>query len=465
MEFTEFNLHPDLLDGIDALNYSKATPIQEQAIPLILQGRDLIGCAQTGTGKTAAFILPIINEIIESGESGYTQALIIVPTRELANQIDQVVEAFAYFTGVSSMAIYGGGDGKSFDREKTAIQAGTDILIATPGRLIAHIQLGYVKFRKIRFLVLDEADRMLDMGFQPDILKIIGETNPERQSLLFSATMPDGIRRMAKTILRNPEMINIALSKPAAGVTQRVCFAEDEQKIKVLADILKGRDGQRIIIFASSRASVSKLYRRLSDKKFNIHMVSSDLEQEAREKAMLDFRNRAVDILVATDVLSRGIDVDDIEMVVNFDVPHDAEDYVHRVGRTARAGRTGEALTFVTGRERRKFLSIERLIGQQVQRLEVPGLTQPEAAAADHSRSSGQGRNFHQNQKNQRQNQPQNQRQNHPPKQGERSPQQLPRPEAAAAQNVEGEQKTEKKRRRNRPRNRRPQQPKPEGQA
>ncbi len=403
MDFTEFNLHPDLLDGLEALNFKNPTPIQEQAIPLILQGKDLIGCAQTGTGKTAAFILPIISEIIDSGESDFTQALVVVPTRELAMQIDQVVEAYSYFTGVSSIAVYGGGDGKTFEREKTAIQKGADIIVATPGRLIAHMQLGYVKFMKVKFLVLDEADRMLDMGFQPDLLKIISNINPQRQSLLFSATMPDGVRRMAKTLLREPAMINIALSKPAEGVTQKACLADDDQKIRILTDILKDRIGQRIIIFASSRAAVSKLYRKLAEKKFNVQQVSSDLEQDEREKAMLDFRNRKVDILVATDVLSRGIDVDNIEMIINFDVPHDAEDYVHRIGRTARAGEKGEALTFVSYRDRLKFAKIEKMIGKQIDRLVVPGMENrpPENAPRplprndfEHGRRPNSGQNF-----------------------------------------------------------------------
>jgi ATP-dependent RNA helicase RhlE len=372
LKFSDLDLHPDLLDGLDALRYESPTPIQAQAIPVILEGRDLIGVAQTGTGKTAAFVLPIIHQVLESGESGFTQALIIVPTRELAVQIDQVIEAYSYFTGVGSMAIYGGGDGKTFGQEKTALTTGADIIVATPGRLIAHINLGYVKFSRLRFLVLDEADRMLDMGFKPDLLKIVEQTNPDRQTLLFSATMPEGVARLAKSFLKQPERITIALSKPAENVSQGVYFVAEPHKVSLIAEILKDRPGQRVVVFGSSKKSVSTLYRRLKGYNLPVGQISSDLAQEEREKVMLDFRNRAVDILVATDVVSRGIDVDGIDLVVNFDVPHDAEDYVHRVGRTARAARKGEAITLVSHMEQRKFKSIEQLIGSQVPRLELP---------------------------------------------------------------------------------------------
>jgi ATP-dependent RNA helicase RhlE len=372
LKFSDLDLHPDLLDGLDALRYESPTPIQAQAIPVILSGRDLIGVAQTGTGKTAAFVLPIIDLILSSGTSGVIQALIIVPTRELAVQIDQVIEAYSYFTGVGSMAIYGGGDGKTFGQEKTAITTGVDIIVATPGRLLAHINLGYVDFSKLEYLVLDEADRMLDMGFMPDLTKIIEKTNPERQTLLFSATMPDGVAKLARTLLRNPERITIALSKPAENVQQGVYMVADGHKMSLIIEILKGREGQRIVVFGSSKKSVSTLFRRLQSYRLPVGQISSDLEQEEREKVMLDFRNRAVDILVATDVVSRGIDVEGIDLVINFDVPHDAEDYVHRVGRTARAAKKGEAITLVSGAEQRKFKSIEKLIGSMVPRLPLP---------------------------------------------------------------------------------------------
>lgn len=372
MDFSEFGLHPDLLDGIDALNFTTATPIQEQAIPLILEGKDLIGIAQTGTDKTAAFVLPIIHKIMTSGESNFSQALIIVPTRELAAQIDQAVEAYSYFTGVSSIAIYGGGGGKDFAQGKEAITRGTDILIATPGRLLAHMNLGYVNFSRLQFLVLDEADRMLDMGFLPDLTRIIEKLNTRRQSLLFSATMPQGVMRLARTLLRNPSTVSIALSKPAEGVTQSAFIVNDRQKLLLVADILKDKIGERILIFGSTKQAVGTLYKQLKAKGMNVGQISSDLEQEEREKVMLAFRNRQVDILVATDVLSRGIDVEGIDLVMNYDVPRDAEDYVHRIGRTARAARKGAAITLISHADQPKIKRIERLIGKEIPKMPLP---------------------------------------------------------------------------------------------
>ena len=372
MNFTDFGLHPDLLDGIDAMNYKTATPIQEKAIPVILDGKDLIGIAQTGTGKTAAFILPVLNEIIESGEANCTQALVIVPTRELAVQIDQVIEAYSYFTGVSSIAIYGGGDGKEFAQEKNAFVTGVDIVIATPGRLISHLNMGYVNFSKLRFLILDEADPMLDMGIQPDLMRIIGKIPQKRQSLLFSATMPDGVMKLARTLMHNPVTISIALSKPAEGVTQRAYVVYEEQKLPLVTELLKDRKGQRIVVFCSSKASVSSLYTKLHRKNLSVGQMSSDVEQDQREETMLAFRNRKIDILVATDVISRGIDVDGIDLVVNYDVPRDPEDYVHRVGRTARAERKGEAFTLVSPMDQHRFRRIEKLIDKDIEKFGPP---------------------------------------------------------------------------------------------
>lgn len=377
MDFSELGLHPDVLDGIDALNFKTATPIQAQAIPLILQGRDLIGIAQTGTGKTAAFVLPILDLILDEPDARHTQALIIVPTRELALQINKAIEAYSYFTGTSSIAVYGGGSGADFAQEKTAITQGVDIVIATPGRLISHMNMGYVNFSKLRFLVLDEADRMLDMGFQPDLLRIIDTTNPKRQTLLFSATMPQGVMRLARTMLRDPATISIALSKPAEGVTQGAYLVADAQKIPLMVEILNGREGQRIIVFASTKQAVSKLFQKLKTKQYNVAQISSDLEQDEREKVMLSFRNRVTDIIVATDVLSRGIDIDGIDLVVNYDIPRDAEDYVHRIGRTARAERKGEAITLVSPEEGYKFKKIEKLIGREVDKLPLPASIGP----------------------------------------------------------------------------------------
>ena len=391
MEFTEFGFHPDLLAGIDTLNFKTATPIQEQAIPLILEGRDLIGIAQTGTGKTAAFVLPILDRILEEAEEHYTQALVVVPTRELAMQIDQAVEAYAYFTGVSCIAVYGGSGGNEFSQERNAITRGVDIIIATPGRLIAHMNMGYVNFSRLRFLVLDEADRMLDMGFQPDLMRIIDKLNPQRQNLLFSATMPQGVHKLARTLLRNPATVSIALSRPAEGVKQGAYVIHEAQKIPLLLEVLKDRTGQCILIFTSTKQAVGKLYQKLKSRNLNAGQISSDLEQTQREQVMLAFRNRQVDILVATDVLSRGIDIDGIDLVINYDVPQDAEDYVHRVGRTARAARQGTALTLISPTDQRRFQRIEALIGSEVEKLPVPAQLGAVPAYAPNQRSPRTG--------------------------------------------------------------------------
>ena len=296
----------------------------------------------------------------------------MVPTRELAIQIEKVIEAYSYFSGVSAMAIYGGGDGKSFNQERTALTGGADIIIATPGRLISHIQLGYVNFKRLKFLVLDEADRMLDMGFQPDLLKIFDTLNPQRQSLLFSATMPPNVLKLSKSLLKDPAMVSIALSKPAAGVTQGAYVVDERQKLPLIVDLLKDKIGQRILVFGSSKQSVNQLYQKLKTKQLSVGLMSSDLEQEQREQVMMAFRNRQIDVLVATDVVSRGIDVDGIDMVINYDVPRDAEDYVHRIGRTARAARKGEALTLISPMDQLRFRKIEQLIGSEITKLPVP---------------------------------------------------------------------------------------------
>lgn len=373
MEFSSLNLHPQLLEGITSMNFKAATPIQEQAIPVILSGKDLIGIAQTGTGKTAAFTLPILNMIMEHGHDTFTQALIIVPTRELALQIDQAVEAYSYFTGTSSVAIYGGGDGQDFYQEKMAIMNGVDIIIATPGRLISHMHAGHVDFSKLRFLILDEADRMLDMGFQPDLFRIIRTLNPERQTLMFSATMPPGIATLAQTFLKDPERINIAISKPAEGVKQGAYVVFEEQKINLITDILRHEDrsDQSIIVFCSRKNAVTSLYQKLKNSGISTGRISSDLEQTEREEVMLQFRNKKINVLVATDVISRGIDIEGIDMVMNYDVPKDAEDYVHRIGRTARAQRKGEAITFISPQDQVGFNRIEKLIGNTVEKLPV----------------------------------------------------------------------------------------------
>lgn len=394
MEFKELKLHQELLDGISSMRFTTATPIQEQAIPVILQGKDLIGIAQTGTGKTAAFVLPLLNMILDQPHAGHTQALIIVPTRELALQIDQAVEAYSYFTGASSVAIYGGGDGMDFAQEKQAIVNGVDIIIATPGRLISHMNVGYVDFSKLRFLVLDEADRMLDMGFQPDLQRIVRTLNSNRQTLLFSATMPEGIARLARAFLNEPVSINIAISKPAEGVKQGAYCVFDDQKLPLVIHLMRdpARKEQNIVIFSSSKQMVSALGQKLRNAGLNAAQISSDLEQDAREKVMMDFRNGKINILVATDVISRGIDIDIIDMVLNFDVPRDAEDYVHRIGRTARAQRKGEAITMIAPGDQQKFRKIEQLIEKEIEKFPVPPELGP-APAYDPSAHRSSGRN------------------------------------------------------------------------
>lgn len=373
MTFRDLDLSEELLEGIESMNFTKPTPIQAESIPHILQGKDVIGIAQTGTGKTAAFVLPVIDSIIKTRDKHTgTRALIIVPTRELALQIDQAVEAYSYFTGVSSVAIYGGGDGNDFNNEKRAITSGVEIIVATPGRLISHMNVGYVDFSKLDFFILDEADRMLDMGFAPDLNRIIRTLNTDRQSLLFSATMPDTVFRLAKSILKDPITVNIALSKPSAGIKQAAIVLHDHQKPKVIEWLLNERKDISTIIFSSTKQNVQNVFAVLKKNGLNVGMISSDLEQQERERVMLDFRAKRILVLVATDVVSRGIDIDIIDCVVNYDVPGDAEDYVHRIGRTARAERKGEAFTLIGNTEHGKFGRIETLIGQEVEKISIP---------------------------------------------------------------------------------------------
>lgn len=372
MTFSEFNLHDDLLAGVDAMNYLKATPIQEMAIPKILEGRDLIASAQTGTGKTAAYLIPLLDRISHANHD-HTSTLILVPTRELAKQIDEQVEGFGYFVEANSIAIYGGGKGDDWDKQRRALETGADIIIATPGRLIAHMQLGYVKFDKIDYLVLDEADKMLDMGFSEDILNIVAKLPAKRQTLLFSATMPNKIREFSKRILTDPEEIRLAVSKPAAGIDQQFYLAYDQQKLPLLAHLIKNSPTpvQSMVLFTSKKAEVNGIVRALSKLGYDSRGISSDLEQDDREVVLRDFKNKAFPILVATDVLSRGIDIDNLTHVVNYDIPRDAEDYVHRIGRTARAATTGTAITFISDQDQNRIVSIERLIEREVEKRSI----------------------------------------------------------------------------------------------
>ncbi len=370
--FDDFDLDPSVMDGVDAMGYSTATPIQELTIPITLQGRDLIACAQTGTGKTAAYLLPTMHRILHNPDRGSIHTLIVSPTRELALQIDNALTGFAYFSGISNIAVYGGGSGESFDREKKALTTGTDIIVATPGRLLAHLNLGYVKLDKLKTLILDEADRMLDMGFFDDIMRIVQYLPKQRQTLMFSATMPPRIRQMAAKILHNPEQVNIAISKPAAGIKQLAYCVYDAQKIQLLLHLFKTKELISVIVFSSTKQNVKNMEKELKRLGLSVAAIHSDLEQNEREEVLRQFRNRNLKILVATDVLSRGIDIENISLVLNYDVPGDAEDYVHRVGRTARAETTGEAITFISPDDMRRFNGIEKLIGYEVEKGALP---------------------------------------------------------------------------------------------
>jgi ATP-dependent RNA helicase RhlE len=373
LTFKEFGLEETLLEGIDSMGYEKATPVQEAVIPHILAGRDILASAQTGTGKTAAFLLPIIHRLLtEPHDTHSINALIIVPTRELAVQISQNMEAISYFTNISAIAVYGGGDGDLFNAEKKAMSKGVDMVICTPGRMIAHLNMGYVKLSGLKYLVLDEADRMLDMGFHGDILKIMSYLPKERQNLMFSATMPPKIRELANKILHNAEQINISISRPPEKINQQAFVVFEEQKIPLIKDFLKQTNFKCVVVFCSKKDNVKKLTYELKKARLNAEEIHSDLEQLQREKILLDFRNQKITILVATDILSRGIDIDTIDLVINYDVPHDGEDYVHRIGRTARAEADGTAYTFVSPKEQRKFASIEKLIGITVNKAQVP---------------------------------------------------------------------------------------------
>ena len=373
MKFKDFGFDERLLEGIEAFGYDEATPVQEQVIPLVLAGKDVIASAQTGTGKTAAFLLPLINNIISTPVNHHSiSALVIVPTRELAIQIAQHMEGLSYFTSVSSIAVYGGGDGNAFVQEKKALSAGADVVICTPGKMIAHINMGYVKFQNLKHLILDEADRMLDMGFYDDIMRIIHALPAKRQNLLFSATMPHKIRELARTILHKPEEVSISMSKPNDKITQLAYVVYDTQKIPLVKYILHQKDFSSVLIFCSSKISVKQLTRDLKRTNLPVDEIHSDLEQDKREEVLMHFKSGRIQILIATDILSRGIDIDNIGLVLNYDVPHDGEDYVHRIGRTARAAAEGTAITFISVKEQRKFAVIERLLGKPVPKAIVP---------------------------------------------------------------------------------------------
>lgn len=373
LEFADLGFDERLMEGIGSSGYRVATPVQEQVIPLVLQGKDVIASAQTGTGKTAAFLLPLIHKLLQHPAEGNSiSALVIVPTRELAIQIAQHLEGLSYFTNISSIAVYGGGDGNAFIQEKKALSMGADMVVCTPGKMMAHLKMGYVKLDQLKYLVLDEADRMLDMGFYDDIMFIIKHLPAQRQNLLFSATMPPRIRDLARKILNNPAEVNISISKPNEKIVQQAYFVYDEQKIPLILHLLKEKQFKSVLIFCSSKLSVKQLTRDMKRKGIRADEIHSGLEQDKREEVLMHYKSGRLPVLVATDILSRGIDIDNIDLVINFDVPHDGEDYVHRIGRTARAAADGTAYTLVNQKDQRKFFSIEKLIGKEVPKGLVP---------------------------------------------------------------------------------------------
>lgn len=373
MRFEEILTNDDLLDALYDMHFDECTPIQELAIPPVLEGKDLLAVAQTGTGKTAAYLLPIIERLINDNyPQDNVNCVVMAPTRELAQQIDRQMQGFSYYMPVSSMAIYGGTDGNTYEQQRKGLKMGADVVIATPGRLLAHLSMGYVDLSKVSFFILDEADRMLDMGFFDDIMQIISHLPKERQTLLFSATMPPKIQQMAKNILNNPAVVKLAVSKPADKIKQYAYVCYEPQKLPLLERMFKENPPQRVIIFSSSKQKVKDLSRSLKKLKIKVAEMHSDLDQNEREEVMLKFKAGHINVVVATDIISRGIDIDNIETVINFDVPREAEDYVHRIGRTARADREGSAYTFISEKERGKFRIIEKLLEKEVEKLPVP---------------------------------------------------------------------------------------------
>lgn len=394
MTFEDLDLTDDVLDALYDMHFDQCTPIQEQAIPLVLEGRDLIAVAQTGTGKTAAYLLPVISRLQDdNAPRDAINCIVMAPTRELAQQIDQQMEGFSYYMDISSVAIYGGTDGPTFARQQRGLKMGADVVIATPGRLLAHLQMGYVDLSRVQYFILDEADRMLDMGFYDDIMQIVRQLPAERRTLMFSATMPPKIKKLASEILNDPAEVKIAVSRPAEGIDQSAYICHEAQKTPILRHLLKTSCSKRVIVFASSKLKVKELFRELKRAGINVAQIHSDLEQRERDDVMLGFRAARIDVLVATDIVARGIDIDDIAMVVNYDVPFEAEDYVHRIGRTARAGAEGRAITFVSSREQTKFHQIESFLEKDVPKNEIPAeLGQGPAYNPERSRRSSSGR-------------------------------------------------------------------------
>ena len=396
MYFDELALSDQVLDALWDMHFDTCTPVQEQTIPVILDGHDVISCAQTGTGKTAAYILPLLTNLeYDNHDSNKLNAIIMAPTRELAQQIDQQMEGFGFYVPFSSVAIYGGSDSGAWGTQVTGLQKGADIVIATPGRLLSQMNIYDIDFSGVKYFILDEADRMLDMGFYDDIMTIVNKLPKERQTIMFSATMPANIRKIAKAIMHNPVEVQIAISRPPESIKQQAADIYELQKNNFLKLLLKERGLKKVIIFVGKKQKVKELTRALRANHIDARAMHSDLEQKERDEVMLDFRNGKVDVLVATDIVSRGIDVDDVPLVINYDVPRDAEDYVHRIGRTARAENKGEAITLVSPEDKRFFNKIERFLQKVIDRVPLPvelGAAPDSSvcslAAADHKPSS-----------------------------------------------------------------------------
>ncbi len=395
MDFYDLDLHDNVLDALDAMNFTTCTPIQEHTIPPLLEGRDLIGVAQTGTGKTAAYLLPILSMLSDGGfPDDAINCVIMSPTRELAQQIDQAMEGFSYYVPVSSVAVYGGNDGIRYEQERRGLSLGADVVIATPGRLISHISLGNVDLSRTSFFILDEADRMLDMGFYDDIMQIVKQLPDTRQTIMFSATMPDKIQKLAASILHDPVEVKLAVSKPAEKIVQTAYVCYETQKLGIIKSLFRASKPERVIVFSSSKLKVKEVAAAFKRLKLNVGEMHSDLDQTQRDVVMHEFKSGRVDILVATDIVSRGIDIDDIRLVINYDVPRDCEDYVHRIGRTARAGAEGCAITFVSVDDQSRFAAIEEFIEREVFKLPVPKEL-GEAPEYNPKKSGGKGRGRH----------------------------------------------------------------------
>lgn len=393
MQFNELPLTDTLQEGLQAMNFTKATPVQELAIPLLLEKRDLIACSQTGSGKTAAFLLPLLNNLqTDNHDKNRVNAIIMAPTRELAQQIDQMMEGFSYYTPFSSVAVYGGSDGEVWDRQKKGLLRGADVVIATPGRLLSHINIYNIDFSGVKYFILDEADRMLDMGFYDDIMMIEKLLPKERQTVMFSATMPPKIVQLAKSILTNPAEVTIAMARPPDTIIQSAYFCYEMQKIEIIKHLFKEKKPSKVLLFSGSKQKVKNIAKTLYRMGLSTGEMHSDLDQSQREHIIHEFKNERVDILVATDILARGIDIDDITFVINYDVPYDAEDYVHRIGRTARAGDSGMAITFVAPDEQYRFAQIERFLEKKIYRIPLPEGIEGGRATIEEKQKSGKQR-------------------------------------------------------------------------